>query len=192
MIINQDNAEAILKQLVEDNKLTEEDLKKALFKSPSESTKRSVDIIHTLLCAKQHSSRECSYYQEEELDYCWTSIDHQLWLGRTLILADELGLKDEKDLKHAVTFTRTVSNIISNALHSNPLAVQFLFIVIDQNRRALLPAGTSLDQFDLEETALSESEKSSDQAEHLDYNQGTFAFLDPEVSDHPDSHHAGE
>ena len=103
-------SKAVLDLLVEEGKVSEDDLFEALERCPTEEMKRCTDVIHNLLCKENHGSEdedpECEYWNEDQMDACWNREDHISWLKKTRKLMDELNIASESKLNAAVAAAR--------------------------------------------------------------------------------------
>ena len=104
--MNETQSKAVLDLLVEEGKVKEKDLFDALERCPTEEMKRCTDVIHNLMCKKDHGSEdvepECEYWSEDQLDACWNRDEHLTWLKKTREVMTELGFDNESELKNAV------------------------------------------------------------------------------------------
>lgn len=75
-----DNAEEILLRLMEKEEYRQEiELIKSNLLTPE--IKNLTIIAHDLFCDLEHG-RDCMWYEEAQLEECWISTDHALWVNR--------------------------------------------------------------------------------------------------------------
>jgi hypothetical protein len=64
--------------------------------NPSVEESNIVEILHSVLCNKNHSNGECSFYDELSLSTKWEMPSHKLWLGITRRIMNKFDLTAEQ------------------------------------------------------------------------------------------------
>lgn len=117
--LSPEQTKAALALLIEDEKLTVEDLAEAVKRCPTQEMKRMVDIVHGAMCKDSHDKKEdaakiktqgmkyCEYHQEDQGPDCWNQYYHQRWLDRTAELLIEVDVGNEKELLNAFQTVNT-------------------------------------------------------------------------------------
>jgi len=117
--LSPEQTKAALALLIEDEKLSAEDLAEAVKRCPTAEVKRMVDIVHNSMCKDQHDSEqegvkpECEYHQEDQEPNCWNQYEHQKWLDKTTELLGEIDVANEKELLNAFQTVNTTLTKLS-------------------------------------------------------------------------------
>jgi hypothetical protein len=96
--LSEDSVKAILHQLLEEERVTEQDLLTYLQLNPTNEMKRITDFVHLMFCVQNHE-HQCMYDVEGSEPACWSMQTHQLWLRIATTLLRELGIMSEKDFR---------------------------------------------------------------------------------------------
>ena len=105
--LSPEQTKAALALLIEDQKISAEDLAEAVKRCPTVEMKRMVDVVHGAMCKDNHDALddgpkpECEYHQEDQQPNCWNAYEHQKWLDKTTELLGEIGVANEKELLSA-------------------------------------------------------------------------------------------
>lgn len=121
-----ETAKQILKNLYSQDVICSADVREAICNEPTAEVKRLTDIIHGVLCAKQHDDTNCPYYDEEANLYCWKQPQHKDWLEKTIVLMDELKISSEGEFTKVYGEAKRVQEILLQFKTNQPFAYKLL------------------------------------------------------------------
>lgn len=132
MNITPEAAKAVLEKMIEEGTIEEADVRDILLSSPTPTMMRATDLVHTMFCQGEHLDNSlpdyCLYGMEESQDSCWTDDEHQLWLGRTLVLMHDLGVTTDAELASLVNAASPAGSVLYSLKLNNPMAYKlFLY-----------------------------------------------------------------
>lgn len=109
-IISEKTALQVLRRLIHEDRISEDEIYSKIVVDPPDDVKIAVDLFHSYFCYNNHSSGECTYYQEEPLEDCWQRDAHIDWTSSALSTMRFY----EVDAECLINGIRTVTNIIVN------------------------------------------------------------------------------
>ncbi len=133
MNLPSDIANEILKSLLEQGIISQEDIDEYILKSPDQASERDTDWLHFILCHDNHDSGECEYYNEEGLDVCWTKPSHVRWISRLLSI-----IKTFKVNNFQREIVSKVSIIESSLIDSQEGHRNLILLLLDKKTHYLL------------------------------------------------------
>lgn len=118
-----DMARSVLETLIKEGRLLPVDLELALRQAVPNELKRMTDMVHQLLCKRDHVEElavRCRYYEEDQLDSAWVEDAHVYWLDRTIHLLREIDIPSENQLKAAISMARKLNLTIHEGKDTSP------------------------------------------------------------------------
>ena len=86
----------LLDTLKDMGKITDEDLKEAELRTPNDNDKHTLELIHIIVCGKDHDSGACKWYEEENetltKDTFWHIGSHLNITNKAISLMRELDI----------------------------------------------------------------------------------------------------
>ncbi len=119
----------ILDQLVKAGKITEGDINKIM----TPAKRKLVEIVHLLMCTKDHDKSECSWYIEEQMDGTWKGPDHLQWIEK----ADDILRGSNMTIEEAISGFDYIRTVLKDAGMDGCL--ELLRFVLSSNPTKLIP-----------------------------------------------------
>lgn len=111
--------EEMLQQLMEQGKITQEDIQELNLSTSNQSFRTLVEGLHALLCAADHDVGECRFHEETIKERTWKRSFHQKWTiyARELVLCSNVSpdrlLDDIRRVSHIV---KTIQEMTSGGI----------------------------------------------------------------------------
>jgi hypothetical protein len=96
----------LAESLIAEGYITEEDVVQAVSKNPPPKFMKAVEMMHLLLCHRDHDGGECEYYGEENLSSPWREKFHIVWIELVVGMTENYSVDEIIDslfnVKHAM------------------------------------------------------------------------------------------
>ena len=138
----------LIKRLVKQGVLTEEQLHEAMIETPDKQMKGVAETLHALLCREFHVNPEsvmrspdgihpaevphglyeesCCFYLEATMEDCWSQPDHKTWVLEAVTLMSRLGLTLPTDLSKFIDSLVVTVKLVDNLLSKYPEGKEIL------------------------------------------------------------------
>lgn len=125
-----DTLNLLVQSLVQEGRVSEDELFRYVRQNPSAEFRRVTDLIHRLFCRKPHGATDldtnCAYDLEEALPDCWSQPFHQEMLQHTTNLLAELHLASETELLTELNSARPLLETIAQYETRKPAALRLV------------------------------------------------------------------